>query len=214
MYSEKPIRVLLTDDHPAIRAGIKGELERSGDIVVVGEAGTGQETLRLSSELAPDLVLLDMALPDLDGVEVARRIQKAHPRIRVLVFSGYADDAFVFGALQAGAAGYLLKDEVLDRLVDAVRGAMQGDVVLSDKVVQKVARRTLGDRPSLTSREMDVLMRLADGKGTQQIAAELRVTAKTIGNHVSNMLNKLKLNSRSELVAYALREKLVEPSKR
>ncbi len=215
MRKARPIRVLLTDDHPAIRAGIKIKLEQSGDIVVVGEAGSGAEALRMSGELSPDLLLLDMALPDQDGVDVARMMRQFHPRVKVLVFSGYADDAFVFGVLKAGAVGYLLKDEALDKLVDAVREAVWGEeIILSDKVVQKVVKRTRGDLPPLTEREMDVLTRLATGKTTPQIAQELHVTTKTVGNHVSNMLVKLHLTSRSELVAYALRERLVHPSKR
>jgi DNA-binding NarL/FixJ family response regulator len=215
MRQAKQIRVLLADDHPAIRTGIKLKLEQSEDIVVIGEAGSGAEALRMSGELSPDLLLLDMALPDQDGVEVARLMRQFHPRVKVLVFSGYADDAFVFGVLKAGAVGYLLKDEALDKLVDAVRGAVRGEeVILSDKVVQKVVKRTRGDMPPLTEREMDVLARLVTGKTTLQIAQELHVTAKTVGNHVSNMLVKLHLTSRSELVAFALRERLVHPSKR
>ncbi len=215
MRQAKQIRVLLADDHPAIRTGIKLKLEQSGDIVVIGEAGSGAEALRMSGELSPDLLLLDMALPDQDGVDVARLMRQFHPRVKVLVFSGYADDAFVFGVLKAGAVGYLLKDEALDKLVDAVRGAVQGEeVILSDKVVQKVVKRTKGDLPPLTEREMDVLARLVTGKTTLQIAQELHVTAKTVGNHVSNMLVKLHLTSRSELVAFALRERLVHPNKR
>ncbi len=215
MRKANPIRVLLTDDHPAIRAGIKIRLEQDGDIEVIGEAGSGAEALRMSGELSPDLLLLDMALPDQDGVDVARMMRQFHPRVKVLVFSGYADDAFVFGVLKAGAVGYLLKDEALDKLVDAVRGAVRGEeIILSDRVVQKVVKRTRGDLPPLTEREMDVLTRLATGKTTPQIALELHVTAKTVGNHVSNMLVKFHLTSRSELVAYALRERLVHPSKR
>jgi DNA-binding NarL/FixJ family response regulator len=191
------------------------KLEQSEDIVVVGEASSGAETLSLSAELSPDLLLLDMALPDQDGVDVARMMRQFYPKVKVLVFSGYADDAFVFGVLKAGAVGYLLKDEALDKLVDAVRGAVRGEeVILSDKVVQKVVKRSRGDMPPLTERELDVLARLVTGKNTQQIAQELHVTNKTVGNHVSNMLVKFHLTSRSELVAYALRERLVHPSKR
>ncbi|MCP4542715.1 MAG: response regulator transcription factor, partial [Chloroflexi bacterium] len=202
------------DDHPAIRAGVKGELEKSDDIEVVGEASSGEEALRMVAELAPDLMLLDMVLPDLDGIDVARQLRKTHPQVRILVFSGYADDAFVFGVLGAGAVGYLLKDEAPGRLANAVRTAMQGHVFLSDSVAQKVIRRTMGERPQLTIRELDVLARLAEGKSTNQIAMELDISTKTVGNHASNMLNKFNLTSRAELVAHAMREGWVHPSKR
>ncbi len=214
MKDSKPIRVLLTDDHPAIRAGVRGELEKSDDIVVVGEASSGEEALRMVEELAPDLMLLDMVLPDLDGIDVARQLRETHPQVRILVFSGYADDAFVFGVLGAGAVGYLLKDEAPGRLANAVRTAMQGHVFLSDSVAQKVIRRTMGERPQLTIRELDVLARLAEGKSTNQIAMELDISTKTVGNHASNMLNKFNLTSRAELVAHAMREGWVHPSKR
>jgi len=214
MKDSKPIRVLLTDDHPAIRAGVRGELEKSDDIVVVGEASSGEEALLMVAELAPDLMLLDMVLPDLDGIDVARQLRETHPQVRILVFSGYADDAFVFGVLGAGAVGYLLKDEAPGRLANAVRTAMQGHVFLSDSVAQKVIRRTMGERPQLTIRELDVLARLAEGKSTNQIATELDISTKTVGNHASNMLNKFNLTSRAELVAHAMREGWVHPSKR
>jgi len=214
MKDSKPIRVLLTDDHPAIRAGVRGELEKSDDIVVVGEASSGEEALLMVAELAPDLMLLDMVLPDLDGIDVARQLRETHPQVRILVFSGYADDAFVFGVLGAGAVGYLLKDEAPGRLANAVRTAMQGHVFLSDTVAQKVIRRTMGERPQLTIRELDVLARLAEGKSTNQIAMELDISTKTVGNHASNMLSKFNLTSRAELVAHAMREGWVHPSKR
>lgn len=205
------IRVLLADDHPAVRAGIRGELEKAGDIVVIGEASSGEEVLSLVNELASDLLLLDMALPGLDGVEVTRQLRKTHPQLRVLAFSGYADDAFVFGVLEAGAVGYLLKDEALERLVDAVRVAVQGEMVLSNRVVQKVTRWARKEQIALTMREREVLERLVAGKNTEQIAEGLGVTAKTVSNHVSNMLGKLGLTSRAELVACALREGMVHP---
>jgi len=210
----KAIRVLLADDHPAIRAGIKGELDQVKSITIVGEASTGQEVLQLTDELKPDLLLLDMALPDMDGVATIKRLQLTHPQVKVLVFSGYASDAFVFGALQAGAIGYLLKDDPLERLAEAIRVAMQGEVILSPKVAQKITWQTTREQAMLTTREWEVLMRLVAGKNTCQIADELDVTAKTIGNHVSNVLNKLGLASRTELVAHALREKMVHPTQR
>jgi DNA-binding NarL/FixJ family response regulator len=210
----KQIRMLLADDHPAVRAGIRGELKKAEDIVIIGEASTGEEILRLVAELTPDLLLLDMALPGLDGVEVTRRLRKTHPQVRILAFSGYADDAFVFGVLEAGAAGYLLKDEALERLVDSVRLAMHGEVVLSNRVAQKVTRQAREERTTLTPREWEVLEQLIAGKNTKQIATEMGVTAKTVGNHISNVLSKLALTSRAELVAHALREGMVTSGER
>lgn len=210
----KTVRVLLADDHPAIRAGIKGELDQVKSITIVGEASTGQEALQLTDELNPDLLLLDMALPDMDGVKIIKQLQLTHPQVKVLVFSGYASDAFVFGALQAGALGYLLKDEPLERLAEAIRVAMHGKVILSHKVAQKMTWQTTREQTTLTTREWEVLTRLVAGMNTCQIADELDVTAKTIGNHVSNVLNKLGLTSRTELVAHALREEMVHPIQR
>ena len=200
------IRVLLVDDHPVVRTGIRVELDKAEDISVVGEAGTGQECLCLVGELAPDLLLLDMALPDLDGVEVTSRLREAYPQVRVLVFSGYTADAFVFGALQAGAVGYLLKDEMLPRLAHAVRAAMRGEVVLSDRVARKAVCRAIGNLAStvsLTDRELEVLKLVSLFRTNDEIADQLDVTIKTVEYHLANIMSKLGTKSRREAARWA-----------
>ena len=178
------IRVLVADDHPVVRVGVRMELEKTEDVAVVGEAGSGAEVLRLARELVPDVLLLDMAMPDLDGVAVASQLRETHPSVRVLVFSGYIDDAFVFGALRAGAVGYLLKDEMLEQLGDAVRQAMAGKIVLSDRVAKKTVDRAVTERlaqespMSLTDRELEVVMPgffLAGAAPTPGVAGNDRV---------------------------------------
>jgi NarL family two-component system response regulator LiaR len=209
MSAQKPIRVVLVDDHPVVRAGIKVELEKSGVIAVVGEASTGKETLRQVTEQLPDLLLLDMALPDLDGVEVICRLRKTHPKLCILVFSGYADDAFVFGALEAGAAGYLLKDEMLDRLADAVQAAMEGEIVLSSRVTQKAVRQVMErgsaqrDAVPLTDREAEILKLVALFRTNEEIAARLSISIKTVEYHLANILVKLGKKSRREAARWA-----------
>jgi NarL family two-component system response regulator LiaR len=211
----EPVRVLLVDDHPVVRAGIRGELEKAEDITVIGEASTGEEGLRLADELAPDLVLLDMALPDLDGVEVTHRLREAHPERRVLVFSGYADDAFVFGALEAGAVGYLLKDEMLERLADAVQAAVRGETVLSERVTRKAIRRATGKTTeeqgwsSLSERELQVLNLVAFFRTNDEIAAELGISTKTVEYHLANILAKLDKGSRREAARWAWDQGLI-----
>jgi NarL family two-component system response regulator LiaR len=209
MSVQKPIRVVLVDDHPVVRAGIKVELEKSGVITVVGEASTGKETLRQVTEQMPDLLLLDMALPDLDGVEVICRLRKTHPELCILVFSGYADDAFVFGALEAGAAGYLLKDEMLERLVGAVQAAMEGEIVLSSRVTQKAVRQVMergssqADAVPLTDREAEILKLVALFRTNDEIAARLSISTKTVEYHLANILVKLGKKSRREAARWA-----------
>jgi NarL family two-component system response regulator LiaR len=207
--SADPVRVLLVDDHPVVRAGVRQELAKTPGIVVVGEASSGEESLRLVDELCPDLVLLDMSLPDLDGAEVTYRLRETHPRVRVLVFSGYADDAFVFGALEAGAIGYLLKDEMLDRLADAVQASMQGQIVLSERVTRKAIHRATNlaagvEQPQpLTEREREVLRRVALFRTNDEIAAELAISPKTVEFHLANVLVKLNKSSRREAARWA-----------
>ena len=137
------IRVLIADDHPVVREGINRLLSTAEDIAVVGMASTAEACIEEVLTQQPDLLLLDMAMPDMDGLEVIARLRESHPNVRVLVFSGYADDAFVFGALDAGAAGYLLKEEMPGQITHAVRAALRGEVILSDTIAQKVARRAV-----------------------------------------------------------------------
>ena len=204
------VRVVLADDHPVVREGIRSLLERAPDIVVVAEASDGQEALRLAEELAPDVLVLDMEMPGVTGVEVARRLRAADSPVRVLALSAYDDDQYVFGLLEAGAAGYLLKDEAMEAIVAAVRGVARGEVGwLSRPVAEKVMRRMREETEEvcpLTERELDVLRLLAKGWTNARIAQELIVSERTVRFHVENLLKKLEVSSRTEAVVTAIQK--------
>jgi NarL family two-component system response regulator LiaR len=192
-----------------VRSGIRQELDQAADIVLIGEASTGQKCLQLADQLRPDLVLLDMALPDLDGVEVTQCLLATDPQTRILVFSGYMEDAFIFGALEAGAQGYLLKDEMLDLVVDGVRAAARGEIIFSDRVAHRLAHRAVGEhtlheQPALlTEREAQVLKLVATFRTNDEIAAELTISPKTVEYHLANILTKLGVNTRREAARWA-----------
>jgi NarL family two-component system response regulator LiaR len=209
------IRVLLVDDHPIVRQGIHTRLQEAEEITVVGEASSGNEALRMVGESAPDVVLLDMVLPDLDGVEVTCRLREVHPEVRVLVFSGYDSDTFVFGVLEAGARGYLLKEEMPRRVVDAVRAVVQGQTVLSDKVRQRIVSRAAERETALqviaqlSRREVEVLELVARFRTNEEIASALHVEAVTVEYHIRNILAKLGKRSRREAARWAWEEGIV-----
>jgi len=203
------VRVLLADDHPAVRAGIRGALEQAADIVIVGETANGEDALRLTEQLRPDVVLLDCRMPGLEGVEVAETIRARGLPTRVLALSAYADDRYVHGMLRAGAAGYLLKEEALETAVAAVRAVARGETWYSQQVMGKVVAWARGETASppgaagLTGRELEVLRLLARGWDNTRITRELRISVGTVKNHVTNLYVKLKVRSRAEAVAWA-----------
>jgi two-component system response regulator DegU len=204
----KPIRVVLAEDHPVVREGIRALLERAPDLVVVAEASDGQEALRLIDEMTPDVLLLDMEMPGVTGVEVARRLHANGSPVRILALSSHNDDQYILGLLEAGAAGYLLKEEAPEAIVAAVRGAAQGEAGwLSQSVAQKVMRHLHGaaeETCPLTEREMDVLQLLAKGWTNARIAKELTISERTVGFHVGNLLQKMQADSRTEVVVTAI----------
>lgn len=212
------IRVLLADDHGLVRHGIRSLLEKAGDIEIVGEANDGQETLDLVRQFAPDVLLLDIAMPRLNGLQAIQHIRDLRGTTRMIVLSMYSDPALVRRALQFGASGYLLKSSVPEELLLAVRAVFRGDVYLSPSVAQPIVQRYLdsGDESTatgpwerLTSREREVLQAIAQGKTNAAIADTLGVSVKTIEKHRSNLMSKLGVHGLAELIAAAARNHFV-----
>ncbi len=210
-----PITVLLIDDHRVVRQGLRDFLELQDDIEIVGEAASGEEGVKLACEQLPDVVLMDMVLPGIDGVEATRRVKAGSPSTNIIVLTSFADDDKVFPAIKAGAISYLLKDVQPDELARAIRAAQRGEAVLhSDvaaKLMQEFSAGGKGDASvePLTEREMDVLRQIAKGKSNKEIADALIISEKTVKTHVSNILSKLHLADRTQAAIYALRQKLV-----
>ena len=213
------LRVVIADDQPMMRAGFKAVLEASGDISVVAEAGNGEEAVRAALQYTPDVVLMDIRMPVMDGIEATRRL----PRQRVLNLTTFGLDEYIIDALRAGASGFLLKDAPTQEVVAAVRAVAAGDAVLSAAVTRQllnqVARRlpaAVSRHPhqldTLTAREQEVLRMLAAGLSNAEIAAALIVSEATVKSHVSRLLNKLGLRDRVQAVIYAYETRLIAPS--
>jgi DNA-binding NarL/FixJ family response regulator len=205
-------RVLLADDHKILRQGLRTLLEQEKDIQIVGEADNGRSSVKLTGELAPDVVIMDVAMPDLNGIDATRRITEAEPRTRVLALSMHSDGRYVKGMLQAGARGYILKDCAAEELTHAIRTVMAGQIYVSPGVTgtivnDYVRQLTAADEPTtLTRREREVLQLLAEGGSTANIAAGLHLSVKTIETHRKRIMDKLDLRSIAELTKYAIRE--------
>jgi len=198
------IRVLLADDHPTTRLGLRVLLERANDVEVVGEAKDGAEALTLIEELRPDVAVLDCKLPGLAGPQVAQEIRRRGLPVRVLALSSYDDERYVRGMLEAGAVGYLLKEEAPETIVAAVRGAMRAEGHFSPPVAKKVSAWARGELPGgLTKREMEVLALVAEGLSNKEIARTLGVTVWTVNFHTGNILKKLGVASRVEAAVWA-----------
>ena len=212
------LRVVIADDQPMMRAGFKAVLEATGDIEVVAEAGNGEEAVQAAGALAPDVVLMDIRMPGMDGIEATRRL----PRQRVLILTTFGLDQYIIEALRAGASGFLLKDAPTHEVVAAVRAVAAGDAVLSAAVTRQlldqVARRLPApvsrqpaDLDLLTEREHEVLRMLANGLSNAEIAAALVVSEATVKSHVSHLLAKLGLRDRVQAVIYAYETRLISP---
>ncbi|NIM92256.1 MAG: response regulator [Anaerolineales bacterium] len=210
----EPIRVLIVDDHVFVRRGIQALLATENDIEVVGEAEDGQEALEKIEELKPDVILLDLLMPKLDGIEVAQRVVADDPEARILVLTSFVADDKVFPAIKAGALGYLLKDSSPEELVQAIRQVNRGESSLSPVIARKLLQeishpsdKELSPDP-LTEREVEILQYIAKGKSNREIAEELVLSEATVRTHVSNILGKLRLASRTQAALYALRKGL------
>jgi DNA-binding NarL/FixJ family response regulator len=205
------IRVLIADDHPLFREGMRGRLDRVADVAVVGEAASGDEAVELANKLEPDVILMDIKMPGLNGIEATREIQRASPQIGVLVLTMFEDDDSVFAAMRAGAKGYLLKDSGGEGVVHAIRAVASGEAVFGPGVAERIigffsAPRAAAPQrafPELTEREEEVLSLVAQGKSNREIARQLFVSLKTVRNHVSNILLKLQVADRAQAVIRA-----------
>lgn len=198
------IRVLLADDHPTVRVGLRVLLEQAPDIDVVGEAEDGREALALIDDLAPDVAVVDCELPDIEGPQVAQEIRQREFPVRVLALSAYDDERYVRGMLEAGAVGYLLKEEAPETIVAAVRAAVRGEGYFSPGVASKVDAWARSEPPGgLTQREVDVLRLVAEGYTNARIAQALNIAERTVAFHVSNILKKLNAASRIDAAMWA-----------
>jgi DNA-binding NarL/FixJ family response regulator len=209
--------VVLADDHALVREGTAELLERAGGIRVVGQAADGVEAVRLVQTLRPDVLLLDLALPGLDGLEVARRTRATSPSTAVVALTAHDEQAYVLAMLEVGATGYLSKASRGQEVVHAVRAAAAGETVFSPTIASSVTQRALGvggRLASLTPRELDVLRAAARGLGNKQIGAELGLSARTVQTHLTSVFAKLGVSSRTEAILLALREGWVRPDLR
>jgi two-component system, NarL family, response regulator LiaR len=216
MTETAKITLILVDDHAVVRQGLRAFLEASPDLVVVGEAASGAEAQQLAEELAPDVALVDLIMPGMDGVMTTRQIRQASPRTQVIIFSSFHGDEHIFPAMRAGALSYLLKEARPAEVADAVRKAARGEAILHPKVAARIVQELQGERPSplnpfteLSAREMEVLRLIAGGLANQEIAEALVIGERTVKSHVSNILSKLHLADRTQAAVYAWREGLV-----
>jgi len=213
------ITVLIADDHPVFRRGMRDMLGEADDMTVVGEATTGNEAISRARELSPDVVLMDLKMPGLNGVEATRAIVQAAPSVHVLVVTMFEDDSSVFAAMRAGARGYILKDATTDDVLRAIRAVNSGDAIFGPPVASRLMTFLAPPRvaldaatfPELSERERDVLDLLAQGKSNAEIGRVLRLSTKTVANYVSTILNKLQLADRTEAMIRARDAVLGQP---
>lgn len=218
--SEIMTTVVIVDDHPIVRAGMRAILEAEVDINILGEGAGGADALKLVDDLHPNVLVLDVQLPDLNGLEVTRRLRAQGRKTAVLILTVHDDPETIFGLLESGAVGYVLKDEALETLVSAVRAAACGESWFGPKIASRVVRRAVSHprvEPAelpcpLTPREVEMLRLLARGLDNTAIADELVITKRTVQNHISNIYRKLGVTSRTEAMLYAIRHGLTQVS--
>lgn len=209
------LKILLVDEHGVVREGIRGYLNTIPDIQVVGEASTGEEAVRLVGDLSPDVVLMDLSMPSMGGVEATRHIRKINPHSQVVVLTSFHEDAHIFPAIKAGALSYLLKDVSADGLVEAIRAAGRGEAVLNSQVTSRLLQEMRGGEESnhycgginpftdLSEREQEVLRLVAKGMSNSEIAGHLSVSERTVKSHISRILSKLNLSDRTQAAVFA-----------
>jgi NarL family two-component system response regulator LiaR len=210
------ITVLIVDDHEVVRQGVKAFLDAQPDLTVVAEAGSGKDSVELALEFVPDVVLMDLVMSGMDGVEATRRVKDASPRTQIVVLTSYHQDEHIFPALQAGAISYLLKDVSMQELADAARRAAKGEATLHPRVAARVIQEVYGSNnrgmnpyTELTLREIEVLKLIANGLNNSSIAERLVISENTVKGHVSNILSKLQLADRTQAAVYAWQQGIV-----
>lgn len=211
-----PITILLVDDHSIVRSGVRAFLDANPDLQVIGEAGSGAEAVQLAKDLAPDVVLMDPVMPEMDGVKATWRVRQVSPRTQIVVLTSFHEDSHIFPAIKAGALSYLLKDIDPAELAEAIRSAARGEAILHPQVAARLVHELRGDEKNapnlyteLSDREMDVLRLIAAGQSNTEIAQSLVLSEKTIKSHVSNILSKLHLADRTQAAILAWREGFV-----
>jgi DNA-binding NarL/FixJ family response regulator len=211
-----PITILLVDDHEVVRQGVRGFFDSHDEFEVVGEAENGADAVKLTEELIPDVVLMDLLMSDTDGVEATRQVKNISPRTQIVVLTSYHEDEHIFPALQAGALSYILKDVKMEELAEVVRKAAGGESSLHSRVAARVIQELHGSQRNderlytdLTSREMEILKLIADGYNNHQLAEHLVISEHTVKGHVSNILSKLHLEDRTQAAVYAWKKGVV-----
>ena len=220
MKPVKLITVLLAEDHTVVREGLCKLLEAESDIEVVGEAGTGRQAVEMTRKLRPDVVVMDIAMPQMNGLEATRQILKADPDAKVIILSAHSDDAYVEKVTELGAAGYLIKQTSVHTLVDAIRGVLKGNTCFSPGVTKRAHRRqqesldrkgrTKTKVPSLSSREVEVVQLIAEGEANKQIAEKLGISIKTVEKHRDHLMRKLDIHDTAGLTRYAIAAGIIE----
>lgn len=212
----QPISVFIVDDHAVVRQGIRAFLQALPDMEVVGEAENGAQAVALALQTAPDVVLMDLVMPDMDGVEATRRVKSASPRTQVVIFTSYYRDEYIFPAIRAGALSYILKDADPAELAEAIRKAAHGEAMINPRVAARLVQEIQGVREEdtnpfaeLSERELEVLRLIANGGNNKEIADQLFISEKTVKSHVSNILSKLHLVDRTQAAAYAWNKGIV-----
>ena len=215
MFTRK-ISILIVDDHEVVRQGLRAYLDAQPDFVVVGEASSGEDAVQLAMEYLPDVVLMDLVMSGMGGVQATRRVKDVTPRSQIVVLTSYHQDEFIYPALQAGAISYVLKDVVMEDLADAIRKAAQGEAVLHPKVAERVIHEITGaiegvfnPYTELTNREMEILRLIARGLSNSEIADSLVISENTVKGHVSNILSKLHLADRTQAAVFAWEQGLI-----
>jgi NarL family two-component system response regulator LiaR len=209
------IRVVFVDDHEMVRIGVSAYLSAQPDIEVVGEAGDGKNGVELALELKPDIILMDLVMKEMDGIEATRKIIEKWPEAKIIIVTSFLDDEKVYPALEAGATSYMLKTSKASEIADAVRNTYHGQSVLEPEVTGKMMMKMRQKNQhflhdELTSREMEILLLMAEGKSNQEIADQLFIALKTVKTHVSNILSKLQVQDRTQAVIYAFKHSLIE----